>query len=175
MFSGKTSELLRRVRRYMYAKKQCVVIKYTNDTRYDAECVTTHDKVSESAINATSLSDVDDEKTKLADVIAVDEGQFFPDLVDFCEAWANQGKVVLVAALDSTFERKPFGNVLALVPLAEKIDKLSAVCKCGKDAAFSKRMNKDTTLEVIGGTEMYRATCRGCFYDPLPSSEPLKD
>ena len=75
------------------------------------------------------------------DVVAVDEGQFFNDIVGVCERLANEGKIVIVAALDGTFQRKPFGNILNLVPLAERLTKLSAVCvECGKEAAFTKRI-----------------------------------
>src|SRR5690348_9043635 len=87
----------------------------------------------------------------------------FPDLVEFCEKMADMGKTVIVAALDGTFQRKPFGNVLNLVPLAESVCKLNAVCMlCQKDAAFTKRTVQDTALEVIGGADKYVAVCRAC-------------
>jgi thymidine kinase len=74
------------------------------------------------------------------DVVAIDEGQFFPDIVEVSEYLANEGKVVIIAALDGTFQRKPFGNILNLVPLAEQVSKLSSVCMdCGKEAAFTRR------------------------------------
>lgn len=79
--------------------------------------------------------------------------------------WAQEGKIVVVAALDGTFQRKPFGNVLELVPVAEKVTKLSAVCMicCKKDAHFTRRRTSETKIEVIGGKEMYQAVCRGCY------------
>lgn len=80
------------------------------------------------------------ERAKACNVVAIDEGQFFPDLVEFAERLANEGHVVIVAALDGTFQRKPFGSVLELIPMAEKVDKLSAVCiDCGREAAFTRR------------------------------------
>jgi len=98
------------------------------------------------------------------DVIAIDEGQFFGD-IEKCDMFANNGKTVIVAALDATFQRKPFGKVLELIPLAEKISKLSAVCVvCNSDAFFSQRIVEDSTIELIGGGESYRAVCRKCFY-----------
>jgi thymidine kinase len=98
------------------------------------------------------------------DVIGVDEGQFFPDLVDFCESAANAGKVVIVSALDGTFQRKPFGTVCDLIPLCESVVKLNAVCmQCSHDGAFSKRITNDTATEVIGGSDMYIAACRRCY------------
>lgn len=87
------------------------------------------------------LADVTAEALK-CDVIGVDEGQFYPDIVTFCEKMANAGKVVIVAALDGTFQRQAFNDILSLIPLAESVVKLNAVCSvCNKDAAFSKRIS----------------------------------
>lgn len=86
------------------------------------------------------------------DVVAVDEGQFYPDIVEFCETLASQDKIVLVSALDGTFERKPFGRILKLVPLAEKVIKLRAICvNCGDDAPFTKRICENKEVELLGG------------------------
>ena len=83
----------------------------------------------------------------------------------FCEELANAGKTVVVAALDGTFQRQPFGRTLDLIPLAEDILKLSAVCVyCGHDAAFSKRVSSEKEVEVIGGADKYVAVCRRCFH-----------
>ena len=107
------------------------------------------------------------ERAKDYDVIGIDEGQFFPDVVDWCEEMANRGKIVLVAALDGTFQRRPFQDILSLVPLAEEVTKLQAVCMaCFKDAAFSKRISEEAGLEVIGGADKYMAVCRQCYYSP---------
>lgn len=77
----------------------------------------------------------------LYDVVAIDEGQFYPDIVDFCEELANNGTIVMVAALDGTFQRKPFGNIINLLPVAEKVTKLTAVCVyCGSEASFTQRV-----------------------------------
>jgi thymidine kinase len=99
------------------------------------------------------------------DVVGIDEGQFFPDLLHFVELWANLGKIVIVAALDGTFQRKPFGNVLSLVPLAESVTKLNSVCMmCYADAPFTRRLTSETEVEVIGGADKYIAVCRACFH-----------
>jgi len=163
MFSGKSTELLRRIRRYTVANHRCLVVKYKNDTRYSDENMSTHDKQMISAQPCTDLKDI--EATAIFyDVIGIDEGQFFPDIVPFCEKLANIGKTVIVAALDGTFQRKPFGSVLELVPLAEQVTKLSAVCtSCFKDAAFSKRIGSEMEVEVIGGADKYVAVCRQCY------------
>ncbi|EDM06735.1 rCG32815, isoform CRA_a [Rattus norvegicus] len=126
MFSGKSTELMRRVRRFQIAQYKCLVIKYAKDTRY-SNSFSTHDRNTMDALPACMLKDVAQEALGVA-VIGIDEGQFFPDIVDFCETMANTGKTVIVAALDGTFQRKAFGSILNLVPLAESVVKLTAVC-----------------------------------------------
>eukprot|EP01052_Picozoa_sp_SAG31_P000654 SAG31_NODE_19_length_35031_cov_42.510707_5_plen_210_part_00 len=166
MFSGKSSELQRRLRRFTVAKKNCLLIKYCGDTRYDESCGVTHDQVQMQAVPVAQLSDVSEILLEDADVIGIDEGSFLPDIVEFCEQQANRGKTVIVASLDATFQRKEFGRVCELVPLAEEVVKLTAVCSsCAKPAAFSRRLDS-TSLEVedIGGAEKYDAVCRSCFF-----------
>jgi hypothetical protein len=90
----------------------------------------------------------------------------FPDVVTFCEEMANYGKTVIVAALDGTFQRKPFGKICELVPLAESVVKLTAVCQiCQASAAFSKRLGDEKQIELIGGADKYIAVCRHCYHD----------
>ncbi|KAK2181104.1 hypothetical protein NP493_410g00035 [Ridgeia piscesae] len=92
----------------------------------------------------------------------------FPDIIEFCETMANKGKTVIVAALDGTFQRQGFGDILKLVPLAENVVKLTAVCmECCGEASFTKRKGAETEVEVIGGAEKYLATCRACFKSPI--------
>ncbi|XP_017272540.1 thymidine kinase, cytosolic [Kryptolebias marmoratus] len=163
MFSGKSTELMRRVRRFQVAQYKCLVIKYANDTRYSDTGMATHDRNTMEAMAATCLGDVRPMALK-ACVIGIDEGQFFPDTVAFCEEMANLGKTIIVAALDGTFQRKPFGNILNLVPLAESVVKLHAVCmQCYKDAAYTKRIGAEKEVEVIGGADKYQAVCRKCY------------
>uniref|UniRef100_A0A8D2EK82 Thymidine kinase n=1 Tax=Theropithecus gelada TaxID=9565 RepID=A0A8D2EK82_THEGE len=89
----------------------------------------------------------------------------FPDIVEFCEAMANAGKTVIVAALDGTFQRKPFGTILNLVPLAESVVKLTAVCmECFREAAYTKRLGTEKEVEVIGGADKYHSVCRLCYF-----------
>lgn len=134
MFSGKTSELIRRVRRLEHAGLRCLVIKYKNDTRYHEDNVSTHDRHMLPAVACTTLSEAE-EQLAGCDVVGVDEGQFFPDLVAFTERAANAGKVVIVAALDGTYQRQPFGAVCDLMARCEHVVKLTAVCTtCGLDA-----------------------------------------
>ncbi|XP_054712789.1 thymidine kinase, cytosolic-like [Uloborus diversus] len=171
MFSGKTTELIRRLRRYQIAKHECLVIKYANDMRYDSINVATHDRQMIPAVAATTLTDLKNEAEAYS-VIGVDEGQFFPDTVSFAEEMANKGKIVIVAALDATFQRKSFGDILQLVPLAENVIKLTAVCKlCFEEASFTKRIGCETKIEVIGGIDKYMAVCRKCYSLDYPSPE----
>ena len=192
MFSGKSTELARRIRRHKVANRQCLVVKYAGDTRYEREpgtaaggtdasptlkgCVITHDRQALTALPARTLAEVDN-VVHAFDVVGIDEGQFFPDVVDRCERWAAMGKTVIVAALDSTFQRKPFNDILGLVPLAEDVTKLSAVCAhCRGDASFTKRVGtRDETVELIGGADMYVATCRACHDLDLPATPARAD
>jgi thymidine kinase len=179
MFSGKSTELMRRIRRYSFAQKKCVVCKYAKDQRYAGEHeLASHDGNKMMATGCLRLEEVKHLIDEY-DVIGVDEGQFFPDLAAFCEEAADRGKIVVVAALDGTFERQPFGQVCSLIPKAEKVEKLSAVCKIsGQDAAFSRRIGGATDVEVIGGAELYLPVCRAHLYSVLdlprvmPSSPP---
>lgn len=98
-------------------------------------------------------------------VIGIDEGQFFPDTVEFAESMASTGKTVIVAALDGSYRRVGFGDILNLIPLAESVIKLTAVCMiCFNEASFTKRIGQEKELEVIGGAEKYMAVCRGCYF-----------
>ncbi|XP_029783941.1 thymidine kinase, cytosolic isoform X1 [Suricata suricatta] len=142
MFSGKSTELMRRVRRFQIAQYKCLVIKYAKDTRYSSS-FSTHDRNTMEALPACLLRDVAQEALGVA-VVGIDEGQFFPDIVEFSETMANAGKTVIVAALDGTFQRKAFGTILNLVPLAESVVKLTAVCmECFREAAYTKRLGAE--------------------------------
>jgi Thymidine kinase len=116
------------------------------------------------AVSTTHLYDIKPSQLDGVDVIGIDEGQFYPDLIAFCEDMADEGKHVIVAALDGTYQRKPFGKVLDLIPLAEKVSKLNAVCMvCQSTASFTSRLGSETAVELIGGTDRYISTCRKCF------------
>jgi len=164
MYAGKTSELLRRVFRLRLAGKKCFVIKYKKDIRYREPEVSTPDRQFLMACPCERLSETDGHLDQY-DCVAVDEGQFFPDIADFCDDLARKGKIVIVSALDGDFKREPFGNILLLVPRAESVVKLSAVCMiCAQnEASFSQKIDGDKTIvEDIGGKEKYVAVCRKC-------------
>lgn len=102
------------------------------------------------------------------DVLGVDEGQFFPDVISFSESLANLGKVVIIAALDGTFQRQAFGDISKLVPLSESIIKLNAICMvCHNTAAFTKRISNEEKVEIIGGADKYMAVCRECYHSQI--------
>lgn len=172
MFAGKTTELMRRVKREIHARKTCFVIKYSKDTRYNDEHVASHDRSTLKAnASVSSLADVGDRWMSF-EVIAIDEGQFYPDLIDFATKAADSGKIVIISALDGDYLRKPFGSICEIVPMCESVDKLTAVCMMCHEAPahFTRRTVQSCQQELIGGAEMYIATCRRCFNDPVPPS-----
>ena len=174
MFAGKSTELLRRMRRYEHAGRRCVLVKWKGDTRYSdgeerAEVVT-HDMHRRVALSADTLSDCSPELSS-ADVVGIDEGQFFPDVVEACCSLART-KVVIVSCLDGTFEQEPFPTIARLFSKADTITKLSAVCtNCKSDAPFTKRYkctapagpSPSTQIIAVGGAEMYVPCCRLCL------------
>ena len=163
MFSGKTTELLRVMKRYELAKMKVATVKYEGDNRYSSTQISTHDGRTRDALTSSSQLDTVVEGLKEYDVIGIDEGQFFKDIVNICEELANSGCKVIVAALDGTFERKPFGHIHELMSRCEKVKKLSAICEyCHGDAAFTLRVTNEEAIEVIGGADKYRAVCRKC-------------
>lgn len=172
MFSGKTTELIRRCKRYQLTNYNCIMVKYAHDNRYDEESVATHDSQKLQAYPVLKLQTSLDH-LETFEVIGIDEGQFFPNIVDVAEHLANKGKIVIVAALDGTYQREGFGSILELVPKAESVIKLTAVCmQCFRDAAYTKRKSADTQLEVIGGADKYMAVCRECHNR---NESPVKD
>ncbi len=180
MYARKTSSVLDAVRRYAFAGRDCLLIKYEGDTRYEeGDIVTTHSDTRQKTdaraenkgairvVSAWRLDDIAAGVRPEEKAIGVDEGQFFPDLVEWCTAWASAGHDVFVAALDGTHARKPFGKVLELIPYAEHVTKLSAVCMLCRDeykpAAFTLRTSEEVEDIVIGAADKYQAACRGCF------------
>jgi len=176
MFSGKTTELMRRMKRYQIANYNCLVVKFAADVRYHDTGIATHDRQVLPAVSCERLFDLQSEALK-HEIIGIDEGQFFPDIVAFSEKMAEQGKVVIVAALDGTYQKKGFGDILNLVPLAEHVMKLTAVCmNCYNEASFTKKKETVNPSGVIdiGGAEKYLAVCRECFTSPSKQRSPLK-
>ena len=168
MFSGKTEELIRRLRRAQYANQKVLIFKPTVDSRYDKENVVSHNK------NAIESKAVGSSKDILihasnCDVIGVDEAQFFDaNLTEVCTELANNGIRVIVAGLDMDFLGKPFGPIPNLMAVAEFVSKVHAICLgCGDLAQFSHRKSKEDNLVLLGETQEYEPLCRKCFQQAL--------
>mmetsp|Transcript_13696 Transcript_13696/g.43287 ORF Transcript_13696/g.43287 Transcript_13696/m.43287 type:complete len:345 (-) Transcript_13696:748-1782(-) len=170
MFSGKSTELLERVEGLEARGKVCLVVKPAVDNRYSQSAVTTHTGRSRECVTVLRLSELlGSDAFKSADVVAVDEAQFFPDLVEFClEASEGRGIAVVVAGLDGDFRRRPFGQTLDLIPLADSAMKMLADCGvCGKGAMFSLRTVGSQSTTLVGGAESYMPVCRRHYYEGM--------
>lgn len=163
MFAGKTTELLRRCNKHNITGKQVLRVKFSADKRYgNTFSISTHNGYQQPATPIAQLSELGDE-WKQFDVIGVDEGQFFSDIVEFSEKAANLGKVVIISSLQGTFLRGAFPEILNLIPKCEKIKKLTAICKlCKQNASFTFRTASKDCHTMIGGENMYMPLCREC-------------
>lgn len=163
MFSGKSTRLIELMRKYVYKAKKTIMIKYFADQRYsDKSEVVTHDLIKYDSINCKILRESFD-KIKQYDVIGIDEGQFFADLVEVCEELALMGKIVLIAALNGDFRMEPFPVIQRIIPKSDKIKLLKAYCfNCHKDARFSLRIVQSNETVLIGAGEAYKPACREC-------------
>ena len=166
MFSGKTEELIRRLKRAQIARLKVEIFKPKTDTRYDETAVVSH--------NATSIPSVPVEHSSAillmlstdVQVVGIDEAQFFDDeLPNICTILANRGIRVIVAGLDMDFKGNPFGPVPTLMAMAESVTKVHAVCvRCGSPALYSYRLVTNETKVLLGEKESYEPRCRQCFY-----------
>lgn len=167
MFSGKTEELIRRLRRAQIARQKVAIFKPKIDKRYSAEHIVSH---SEQKIPSVAVEHAGDilRLARDAKVVAIDEGQFFDmDLVDVCEELATKGKRVIVAGLDQDYRGKPFEPMPQLLAIAESITKTLAICViCGNPANRTYRITKDSERVVVGAKDLYEARCRNCFEPP---------
>ena len=165
MFSGKTEELLRRVKRAKYARLQTVVFKPKVDDRYDEVKVVTHEGLSTEAVPIASSGEMLSLIGPNVAVVGVDEVQFFDDgVVDVCEELANRGVRVICAGLDQDYRGMPFGPMPRLLAVAEEVTKLHAVCvRCGREASRSQRLVAMEGQLFVGGAAAYEARCRKCF------------
>ena len=163
MFSGKTEELIRRLRRAEIAKQTVAIFKPLLDDRYSSEHLVSHNaqRISSVAVaTAKEILAIVDE----AQVIGIDEAQFFGmDLVDVCQELANQGRRVIVAGLDQDYRGKPFEPMPQLLAIAEYITKTLAICvKCGNPANRTQRLSKESARVIVGTSDIYEARCRFC-------------
>ena len=163
MFSGKSTRLIELMRKYVYKAKKTIMVKYYADQRYSQKSeVVTHDLIKYDSINCKILRNSFD-TFKEYDVIGIDEGQFFADLVEVCEELALMGKIVLIAALNGDFRMEPFPVIQRIIAKADKIKLLKAYCfNCHKDAKFSLRIVQSNETVLIGAGESYKPACREC-------------
>lgn len=164
MFSGKTEELIRRLKRAEFAGQQVEIFKPQVDTRYDEEEVVSHDQNSISSTPVRSSSNILILANQ-AQVVGIDEAQFFDDeLVNVCIKLASLGKRVVIAGLDMDYRGRPFGPMPGLMAVAEYVTKVHAICmKCGSLANHSHRVIDSEKLVELGEREEYEPLCRACF------------
>lgn len=164
MFSGKTEELIRRVRRAVIARQKVILFKSAIDKRYSNKDIVSHDS---NVIKSVPIMDARDilPATQNFDVIGIDEAQFFDaSLTEVCEILANQGKRLIVAGLDLDYLGNPFGPIPTLISMAEYVTKVHAICiSCGNLAHYSFRTVKNRSQIMLGAEETYEPLCRVCF------------
>ena len=185
MFSGKTSKLVEIYKQCLFCNIPVAVINHSIDKRYDDTLLSTHDKVMIPCIQTNNLKDVwyyeddiindarlkrIDDSCKLirANVILINEGQFFDDLLPAVEHMLRHNKKIYIGGLDGDFERKKFGQILDLIPLCDKVTKMTSLCslcKNGMAGIFSKRISSEKEQTVVGSSN-YIPVCRSCFEQP---------
>lgn len=164
MFSGKTEELIRRLKRAKIAQLRVEIFKPMADNRYHEEDIVSHNQ---NSIRSTPVNTAHEILLLSGDcdVVGLDEAQFFDDaIIEVCNSLANQGKRVIVAGLDMDFKGKPFGPMPHLMAIAEHITKVHAICvNCGGVAQYSYRTVENQSTVLLGESESYQARCRACF------------
>jgi thymidine kinase len=165
MFSGKTEELIRRLKRAKIANQQVGIFKPQLDNRYHSNNIVSHNETTISAKAVTNVSEILNESINFG-VIGIDEAQFFDDqILQVVEQLANNGKRVIIAGLDMDYAGNPFGPMPQLLSIANFVTKLHAVCmQCGGVASYSYRISNNTNQVVIGEKDHYEARCRSCFH-----------
>ena len=163
MFSGKSTRLIGVIRKFTYKAKKTIMIKFYADKRFTEKSeVVTHDLLKYDSIECKNLREHFD-KIKNYDVIGIDEGQFFSDLVEVCEELALMKKTIIIAALNGDFRMEPFPVIAKIIPKADKIKLLKAYCfNCHKDAKFTLRIVQSNETVLIGAGEAYKPACREC-------------
>jgi thymidine kinase len=178
MFSGKTEELIRRVRRAKIAKQNVQVFKPAMDTRYTTEAVTSHNGLGVDAVPVQSAAEIETLILPATSVVAIDEVQFFGwEVTELCQKLADRGVRVIAAGLDMDFRGEPFGPMPVLMAQAETVEKLQAICVvCGHPASRTQRLINghpaafDDPVILVGGSESYEARCRKCHQVPRRSA-----
>ena len=171
MFSGKTEELIRRLRRAKYANKKTEIFKPRFDVRYSENEVVSHDANSIPSTPVNSSGNILLLSANV-EVVGIDEAQFFDrGLIDVCRRMADSGIRVVVAGLDMDYLGQPFGPMPGLLAIAERITKVHAICmRCGDLAQFTHRLVNDDSLVLLGEKDSYEALCRRCYNEATKKS-----
>ena len=168
MFSGKSTELLRRISRYEAIGKNILLINSILDTRTD-DSVKTHNNNIKKAIKVNNLKDILQNQEYLnADILGIDESQFFSDLLEFVKIAEKTNKTIIIAGLDGDSNREPFGDILKCIPLCNSVDKLSGMCMVKKDGTpshFTKRIINSDQQTLIGAKESYMTVSRSGYFN----------
>lgn len=176
MFSGKSEELIRRLRRARIARKRVQVFKPILDDRYSLDEIVSHGDLRMPSEPLKSPAEIIQQLDWRTQVVGIDEANFFgPGLIDVAQQLADSGKQVIVAGLDTDFMGRPFAPMPDLLALAESITKTLAICmRCGNPAKHTQRLVESEELIVVGASGMYEARCRRCFEPGIPKQELLE-
>jgi thymidine kinase len=174
MFSGKSEELIRRLRRAIIAKQRVQVFKPALDDRYTTAQVVSHSRWRLEAERVHKAAEILEKVDPRTEVVGIDEAQFFDEeLVTICSHMADLGKRVIVAGLDMDFRGEPFGPMPKLLAIAEEVEKVHAICvRCGAPASYTQRLTLAQEQVVVGAAEIYEARCRRCFEPGGPGTQP---
>ncbi len=175
MFSGKSEELIRRLRRSTIARKRVQVFKPVLDNRYAPDEIVSHSDLRIKSLTVNAASEILDRLEIRTEVVGIDEANFLgPDLPEVANHLADMGKQVIIAGLDTDYLGRPFEPIPSLLALAEEITKTLAICmQCGGPAKFTQRLVESSELIVVGATGMYEARCRRCFEAGVPRQQAL--
>ncbi|HOL62113.1 MAG TPA: thymidine kinase [Elusimicrobiales bacterium] len=173
MFSGKTQELIRRLRLATIAKQKVQIFNSYLDTRYAKEHIVSHDKSMLKAQPVKSAKEIIKKVEKDTQVVGIDEAHFFDDdILDVANKLANEGKRVIIAGLDMDWRGKPFNNMAKLMAVAEYVTKNLAICMvCGNPAHYSQKLVESESRIEVGASDKYEARCRKCFNPDLAASK----
>ena len=179
MFSGKSEELIRRLKRAEIARLRIQVFKPAIDDRYSEEHIVSHSEMKFKAELVRTAREILDRVQPRTEVVGIDEAQFFdPGIVEVCNAMADMGKRVIVAGLDRDYLGRPFEPMPQIMAIAEDITKTAAICmQCGNPAYYTQRLIESSERIVVGASEAYEARCRRCFEPHLsrPATRPGPD
>ena len=168
MFSCKTTTLLGWERKAIIAKKKVCIIKHSWDTRYSNDNVISHDGMisnSKYIYNVDKLSKIDNDiLVNKFDVVLIDEGQFFVDLIEYCDKWTSMNISIVISALSGDYKKEPFEVISRMISKVDTIIPLKSICTiCGDDASFTKRLVYSSEQTLVGGNKEYEPRCNNCF------------